>query len=481
MASTKGNQDLGPTASPSEWIADLSSTVIPDEIITRAKYLVLDGIVCGLVGAQLPWSQRAAAAMFELEPQGDATVIGWDRKIPALSAALLNSSFIQGFELDDWHSEAPLHSNSILLPALLAASQHQTAQRSKAISGADFLLAVITGYETGPRVGLGLYGTHILSTGWHSGAVFGPAACAAAVSKLFGLNAEQVEDALGIACTQACGLMSAQFGSDVKRMQHGFAARNGLLAACLARTGYTGIRGVFEQEYGGFLKQFSLGNGKSPPFRSAEIIKGLGSVWQTNGVRIKPYAAMAGTHPTIDCVRALQDSHSEKMRQIADISKITIELGEAAYHHGGWQATRPLTATGAQMSNMFVAATQIVHGQVMPAEFRHDMLDNEDVWRLVEKSECVQWSDPDIPFGRQTVTIDFSNGPEISHQVEAARGVEPALSNEEIVEKWRLLAGSVVEKDRLEKIERLVLNMDTTQDVSPLYELLAGVTKNPIA
>ncbi|KAK3670625.1 hypothetical protein LTR78_009460 [Recurvomyces mirabilis] len=412
MTSQRTNQGSQPTAALSAWIAGLSTAKIPAEIITRAKYLVLDGIACGLVGAQLPWSQQAAAAIFELEPQGDATVIGWNRKIPALSAALLNSSFIQGFELDDWHSEAPLHSNSILLPALLAASQHQTAQDSKAISGADFLLAMITGYETGPRVGLGLYGTHILSTGWHSGAVFGPAACAAAVSKLFGLNADQVEDALA-------------------RLR----STSGLLAACLARNGYTGIRGVLEQEYGGFLKQFSLGNGKSPPFRSGEIIMGLGSVWQTNGVRIKPYAAMAGTHPTIDGVRALQASDPEQMREISGISKITIELGEAAYHHGGWQATRPITATGAQMSNMFVAATQIVHGQVLPAQFRHDMLENDDVWRLVEMSSWIQSSDPDTPFGRQTVTIDFSDGSKISHQVEAARGVDPALSNEEIVAK----------------------------------------------
>lgn len=58
-----------------------------------------------------------------------------------------------------------------------------------------------------------------------------PAAAAAASAKLFGLSADEIEDALGIACTQVCGLMSAQHGSMVKRMQHGFASRNGLFAA----------------------------------------------------------------------------------------------------------------------------------------------------------------------------------------------------------------------------------------------------------
>jgi aconitate decarboxylase len=286
----------GPTAQLSHWISTVTLQGIPSEILERAKYLILDGIACGLVGAHLPASEKAANVLLALEPAGDATIIGWEKKLPPLAAALLNSSFIQGFELDDWHSEAPLHSNAILLPALFAACEHVAQKTGKGFTGEQFLLAMIVGYEVGPRVGLGLHGSHILSTGWHSGAVFGPSAAAAAVSKLLGLNADQVENALGTACTQACGLMSAQFGSEVKRMQHGFAARNGLLAAFLAQGGYTGIRGVYEQDYGGFLKQFSSGNKKDPQFLPDEVSKDLGTAWKTHGVRIKPYAAVSRTH-----------------------------------------------------------------------------------------------------------------------------------------------------------------------------------------
>lgn len=134
-------------------------------------------------------------------------------------AALLNSTSIQSFEIDDWHSTAPLHSESIVLPSLFAAVEHVGQEVSNPVfSGNDFLLSSIFGFETGPRVGLGLQGPDILSLGWHSGAIFGPPAAATAVAKLLGLSAEAVEDALGVACTQACGLMSAQFESEVKRM-----------------------------------------------------------------------------------------------------------------------------------------------------------------------------------------------------------------------------------------------------------------------
>lgn len=239
----------GPTGKLCNWIHDTKVSDIPQEVLERAKYLILDGLACAFVAAHLPWSETAAKAIFKMDPQGQCTVIGWEgRKLPPLSAALLNSTFTQGFELDDYHSKAPLHSNSLLLPALFAASE--SADEGSHFSGVDFLKAYVVGCEVGPRVGLALHGGDLLSRGWHSGAVQGPSATAAAVSSYLGLNPAQIEWALGTACTQAGGLMSAQFGSMAKRMQHGFGSRNGLFAALLARENYTGIEeGKLDQQY----------------------------------------------------------------------------------------------------------------------------------------------------------------------------------------------------------------------------------------
>jgi aconitate decarboxylase len=83
--------------------------------------------------------------------------------------------------------------------------------------------------------------------------VFGTLSAAVSAGTLYGLDAARFEDALGMAATQSWGLMAAQFESMVKRMQHGFASRNGLTAAALAASGYVGIKRVFEREYGGYL------------------------------------------------------------------------------------------------------------------------------------------------------------------------------------------------------------------------------------
>ncbi|KAG4443784.1 hypothetical protein IFR05_000775 [Cadophora sp. M221] len=404
-----------------------------------------------------------------------------------MTAALVNGTFTQGFELDDWHSEAPLHSNSIIVPALFSAAAVQnhpsssSSQSGARVTGADFLLGYLAGLEVGPRVGNALHGGHILTMGWHSGAVFGPSASAAAVSKMFGLDAAAIEDALGIACTQACGLMSAQFESEVKRMQHGFAARNGLLAAFLAKGGYVGINRVYEREYGGFLDMFSKGMEKEPRFLEDEICRELGGVWKTEGVRVKPYAAMAATHGAVDCVRILQKEHPDLMGDLEGIESVKLRLGDVAFHHGGWKAERPLTSVGAQMSAAYVAVTQMVDREVMPREVRSDMLERDEVWKLMGKVSCVQDKGLEGGLGATVVEVVWKNRTKAEARVKDARGMDPELSNEEIVEKWRGLMNGVIDEKRRDEIERTCLGIEELDDVMELGTLLAGMTKNVIA
>src|SRR5580658_7497348 len=287
----------GPTGRLATWVADTTLDDVPASVRDRAKHLVLDGIGCALVGAQLPWSRTGVQGVTALDDAGDSVLVGWGgRATSATSAAMLNSSFIQGFELDDYHPLAPLHSNSLVLPAMLAA-----APRVGRVSGESFLLGAILGYETGPRVGQALGGLDMLSRGWHSGVVFGPVPAAAAAGTLYGLDAARFEDAFGMAATQSCGLMSAMYESMVKRMQHGFASRNGLTAAALAASGYVGIKKVFERPYGGWLATFGEGHRTYPE----DIYKGLGTLWETERIAVKAYSAMGLLHAAIDAALEL--------------------------------------------------------------------------------------------------------------------------------------------------------------------------------
>lgn len=361
---------VGPTGLLATWVAELTLDDVPPPVVDRAKHLLLDGIGCALVGAQLPWSRIATDAVLALEGSGDSIVIGTGRRTSAPAAAVLNGTFIQGFELDDFHPLAPLHSCSLLIPALLSTA----ATRSATTTGRELLLAAIAGFEVGPRVGHALHGTQMLDRGWHSGPVFGTHAAAMASGKLRGLPPAQLEDALGLAGTQSAGLMAAQYEAMSKRMHHGLAARNGFYAAGLAAAGYTGIKRVFEREYGGFLSVF--GEGHDPD--AAALTADLGQRWETSLIMVKSYAAMGGLHGAIDAARRLRNSVAPQ-----NISSVDITVGETVYKHGWWLPERPLTPIGAQMNIGYATAAALLDGNVLPEQFTAARLDADDIWALI--------------------------------------------------------------------------------------------------
>lgn len=457
----------GPTGRLAEWLHGLELEIVPGDVQVRAKHLLLDGIACALVGAKLPWSCTAVETVLRFEGRGERTIIGWGRTAGAPAACLLNGTFIQGFELDDFHPLGPLHSASLVLPSLLAC-----AEELGGVSGAGFLLGAIAGFEVGPRVGMALHGTQMLSRGWHSGSVFGTHAAAAAAGVLLGLDAARFEDALGLAATQSAGLMAAQFESMGKRMHHGFAARNGLYAALLAAGGYTGIKRVFERDYGGFLSVF--GEGHAPD--AGKIVDGLGEHWETQRIAVKPYAAMGSLHAPLD---AIFDIMAKRPIASADVEHIDIAMSHAAYHHGWWKLTKPLTPIAAQMNVAYAVAVAILDGAAMVQQFAPQRIDRDDVWALIPKIEAHHEPEFDKPgLARKThLIVRLKDGPTLEQTVEAARTVARPLTNDQVIAKFRTLTDGIVDAQRQTTIIGQVLSLETAKDTSELTRLLAPEVK----
>jgi 2-methylcitrate dehydratase PrpD len=400
-----------------------------------------------------------------MEGAGDAIVIGTGRRSSAPAAAVLNGTFIQGFELDDFHPLAPLHSCSLLIPALLSTA----SIRPGPTSGADFLLAAVTGFEVGPRVGYTLHGAQMLDRGWHSGSVFGTHSAAMASGKLLGLNPSQLEDALGLAGTQSAGLMAAQYEAMSKRMHHGFAARNGFYAAGLAAAGYTGIKRVFERDYGGFLSVF--GEGHDPD--AAPLTGQLGEHWETSTIMVKSYAAMGGLHGAIDAARRLRSSIVPEQ-----ISRVDITVGETVYKHGWWTPERPLTPIGAQMNIGYATAAALLDGDVLPEQFTPQRLDSDDIWRLLDATQVhLDESLTDAPITerfRTDVTVTMADGAVHHSRVDQPHGApNDPVTNDELVAKFHALADRVTNRSRAEAIERAVIGLTDLDDVGDLIDLLA--------
>jgi len=453
----------GPTGRLCIWLEKLKLSDVPQEVQARAKTLILDGLACALVGAQLPWSRIAVETILLFEGRGSKTIIGWGRTASGPVAALLNGTFIQGFELDDFHPGGPLHSASVVIPSLLACSEELGH-----INGGDFLLGAIAGFEVGPRVGMALHGAQMLSRGWHSGAVFGTHASAAAAGKLLGLDAARFEDALRLAGTQSAGLMAAQFEAMCKRMHHGFSARNGLYSSLLAAGGYTGIKRVFEREYGGFLSVFGEGHGPD----ASSITRGLGEQWETQRIAIKPYAAMGALHAPLD---AVFDIMAKNPFSGEEVDRIDIYLSHSAYHHGWWVLERPVTPIAAQMNVGYAVAVAILDGAAMVQQFAPQRIDRDDVWALIPK--ITAHHDPEFDRGGPSVrntriVVQLKDGTRLEHFVEMARTIGKPLTNDEVVKKFRTLTDDIIDAKRQAAIADRVMNLERLSEVSELVALL---------
>src|ERR1700722_12925343 len=200
------------------FVSGLRYDRIPSEAIERIKLLILDALGCAIYAVDLEWSRILMNTLRQVDTSRGSSVWGTPRRLSAPHAALVNGTLIQGFELDDVHRRGVLHVGAVTLPPVLA-----IAELNPQMSGRDFLTACVAGYEIGPRVGMCMGPEHI-GQGWHSGATVGVFSASAALR----LPADQVVHALGIAGTQASGLMAAQFGAMVKRMHAGRAAQSGL-------------------------------------------------------------------------------------------------------------------------------------------------------------------------------------------------------------------------------------------------------------
>src|SRR5262252_9937507 len=364
-----------------EFIAGLTYQRIPADVITRIKLLILDSFGCAVYGSELPWSRILVATLSGLDHTGACAVWGTGRRLSAPHAALANGTLVQSFELDDVHRAGVLHVGAVTLPALIA-----VAELRPGMTGPDFLRAAVAGYEIGPRVGLCMGPEHI-GQGWHSGATVGVFSAAAGAAAALGLPADKVAHALGIAGTQAAGLMAAQYGAMVKRMHAGRAAQSGLYGALLAEAGFTGIVDVFESPYGGFCSTFSRSHDR---FNLAELTADLGERFETMGVALKFYSCVGSNHTTLDALRTIQ---TRRLFKPDDVEKIVVHGSQATVDHVGWPY-RPDSLTSAQMNLPFCIGTLLTEGDVFVDQFSDTVVTDPRRMELAAKVKVVH--DPAI-------------------------------------------------------------------------------------
>ncbi len=449
----------------SYFVASLTFDAIPIEVTQRIKLLMLDAFGCGIYGARVEWSRILQGAMKDLDDNKTCSVWGTNERLSAPNAALVNGTQVQGFELDDAHHRGVVHVGAAVLPALLA-----MAEKRGNMSGKDFITAAVAGYEIGPRVGVCMTPDHI-GQGWHPAGTIGIFAAAMSVARGLGLNSDKTVHALGHAGTQSSGLMAAQYGAMVKRMHAGRASQSGLLGACIAEAGFTGITNVFECPYGGFCTTYSRSKDR---FKIEELTAGLGSVWETMNVSLKFYSCVFSGHTALDAIREMQE---EKYFGADNVKKIIVHGSQVTVDHVGWKYS-PDGMTAAQLNLPFCIATLLIEGDVFVEQFTDEAIFDKKRIAFLDRVEVVP--DPAITAKgakyRHMVRVEvyLNDGTRMERVVEVSRGSETKFAaDKDIIEKFEKLVRPILPVAQMNELRDTVLNLEKIDNAAKLGSLLA--------
>lgn len=420
-----------PQAQPSrvlaEFLAALRYEDIPEAVVARTEELFLDWLGSALAGkGARPTEilQRFAAAMGPT--RGRAEILPSRGTSSPFFAALVNAAASHFVEQDDLHNSSVLHPATVVFPAVLAAAQDRGA------SGKAFLTAAVAGYECGVRVGEFLGRSHYKV--FHTTGTAGKLAAAAGVARLLELDADRMNHCLGSAGTMAAGLWEfLRDAADSKQLHTAKAAADGLMAACIAREGFTGAARIFEGAQG-------MGAGMSSDADPARLTDGLGTRWATAETSFKFHASCRHTHPAADALLAAMQR--EKLRA-DDIARVTALVHQGALDVLG-PVTDPQTVHQSKFSMGFVLANIAVHGRAGLAEFTDEALRDPRLRSFHDKVDMRLDAEIDSAYPKRwigKVEIRTRDGRTLTQRIDTPKGdPENTLSRAELEDKAIRLA-----------------------------------------
>ncbi|HEY0208033.1 MmgE/PrpD family protein [Acerihabitans sp.] len=441
-------------------IAAIDYDSLPPAVVSTVKRFTLDTFGVIAAAARAPGMEELLAALTEWESGGCATLLHNGRRVNPVSAALANAAAAHSLDFDDQHDPARVHVFCVILPAVLAA-----AEAHGRVSGKTALAALAVGVEVFCRLGLTCYNS--LGKGWHPTTALGCISAAAAAAKVFGLDAPQTLNAMGLAYVQMSG--TTQFIADgvlAKRVGPGFAARSGVLAAQLARHGITGPHRFLEGNAGLFALH-ERGE-VSPEILMAD----WGQRWHLLDLSMKPWPCCRCTHTTIQLALALR---AEGIRP-CDIDGGVIELGRVNHQIVGapFERLHPTPTVHAQFNAAYAFAAALTDGAVGIDSFAPEQV-RRDATAWASRLRCVVAADfapTAVPPARIRLRLADGAIRDIASLTMKGAPDDP-LSEREVLEKFRanLRYGWQTPAGRVGVLEKVLLSLEQQESMTLVISL----------
>lgn len=456
-----------PTATLARFASEFRLDALSSAAIATVKVGILDSIGVALAGSNQP-AGRAVADFVAGHGAGPASLWGHGVRVPVSLAALANGTAAHALDYDDVNWALTGHPSVGLTPAVFALAERDHA------SGSAILEAYACGFEVMAKVGLTCMPAHSYTGGWHATSTIGTIGATAACCRLLGLNVDQATHAVGIAVSRAAGVVQ-NFGTMTKPLHAGSAAENGVIAAELARRGFTASPDAMEGKHG-FYASFC----RDLPLH-VEHLQELGTVFELDesGLLIKPYPCGVAGHAAIDAARKLRSRLT-----LADIETASaVTVGATAYTLDKMRYIAPENELQAKFSLTYQVARALLDGNVRLAHFEATAIRDERVRTLASRIVLTRDDDIDLQYTSRgiggvrpcRVTITLADGRSESELVRASRGdPESPMTHEQLEDKFGDCAGPVLGLAGVRLALDLLNHLEAVADCQAVCDLIRG-------
>ena len=442
-------------------IVSLRCDDLPVEAIAAAKAGLLDTLGVALAGHIEDAIRTAASLLLADATHGPSLIFGTTRRAPPLAAAFINGMAANVLDYDDCNASLGGHPSAPILGAVVALAEQVGA------SGFQVLAAYIAGVETAAKIGCGVNDYHY-EHGWHPTSTLGVFGVAAACAHLLGLTREKTAIALAIAASHASGI-KANFGTATKSLHIGNCARNGMMAALLARDGFTAAVDAFEHKQG-FLHVYNgAGN-----FNTARILEHWAQPLDivTPGIQVKQHPCCLSVQSAVDAMIALAEDHDLNASEVARI--------DAAIHRRRLEHTnRPAPDSGidAMLSLQYCLARALIDRQITLEDFRGDAYRELPVCDLMKRIQVRAHPGSDQSEHNDffaEIAVTTQGGAEHRTRIDRPVGHEPGqpLPLPLLKAKFRACASRVLPTGNIGSVIDLVLQCDRLDSIRTITNQL---------
>jgi len=435
------------------WAVNLKT--VPTSTRHAALRSLYNYIGCVIGGSGHPTVKKAYTALAPLFGQPSSSLLGTTSKVDMQNAALLNGIASHVHDYDDTHLATIIHPTGPVASALLAYVEFQGGS----LSSDELLVALAAGIEASCKLGLAVWPEHY-DIGWHITSTTGAIGAAVGVGKLMHLSEDQMAHAIGIAAVHVIGLRE-MFGSDTKSFHPGQAAASGIVAALLARQGYTSSEHALEAKRG--WANVVAGGGAGPS-RLDAILESLGEKWETKSNSFKPFPCGIVCHPAIDAAiqchselnqRGVNPSQIERVSMI--VHPLVVELTNKKYPRDGLEG---------KFSVYHGCTVGLLYGRAGPAQYEDEVVISDAVTELRNKVEIT--ADDSIRADEAHLHVKLRNERVERHVVHALGSLEVPMTDEQLTEKFRDQVSNVLGYSAALRASKAAWSMGDAEDILPL-------------